>query len=122
MRLGKSKQEFLQWAYAQMAAGAPRQVVCDELLHGAVESPLDRAGRSEAESDLSGVMLDRNLFGQALEKAGRIDEAIALYEANVADQFGGSHPYERLGVIYRKRGDTVNEMRIKRIREALGVR
>lgn len=115
----RTKYDFLQWAYAQMAGGVPRQVICDELLFGKVDSPLDRAPRSEAEQDLSAVMVDRNLLGRAMEKAGRVDDAIALYEANVADQFGGSHPYDRLERLYRKRGDSTNVLRVKQIRKTL---
>ncbi len=122
LTLGKSQTDFLQWAYEQMAAGVPRQLVCDELIYGKVESPLDRQGRSEAEHELSGVMVDRNLLGQALEKVGRGDEAIALYEANVVDQFNGSHPYERLRIIYEKRNDVAKALRVCRIYVALATR
>lgn len=50
--------------------------------------------------DLMDLLVDRNLDGKEAERAGRMDEAIALYEANVADQFDGSHPYERLLIHY----------------------
>jgi hypothetical protein len=46
--------------------------------------------------------VDRNLNGIALEKEGNIDAAIALYEANIAARFDGTHPYERLRIIYSK--------------------
>jgi|SRR6266545_148047 len=45
---------------------------------------------------------DRNLKGIALEKEGNVDAAIALYEANITAQFPGTHPYERLRIIYTK--------------------
>ena len=45
---------------------------------------------------------DRNLNGIALEKEGNVDAAIALYEANIYAQLPGTHPYERLRIIYTK--------------------
>lgn len=46
------------------------------------------------------IMLDRNLKGKNLERRGAVDDAIKLYEANVADKFSGDFPYQRLRVIY----------------------
>jgi hypothetical protein len=46
--------------------------------------------------------VDRNQEGIVAEKAGDLDAAIALYEANVAAHFEGSHPYDRLRIIYTK--------------------
>ena len=44
----------------------------------------------------------RNLAGIELEKAGKIEEAILLYEKNVKERFDGNHPYDRLAIIYRR--------------------
>ncbi|WP_416151140.1 hypothetical protein ACM26V_09295 [Salipaludibacillus sp. HK11] len=49
--------------------------------------------------------VDRNLKGKELEKEGKIDEAMSLYWENVNENFEGSHPYNRLAVIYRKQKD-----------------
>jgi tetratricopeptide (TPR) repeat protein len=46
----------------------------------------------------------RNLDGIDLEQAGQIDEAVALYEQNVADGFSGDWPYSRLVSIYERGG------------------
>jgi tetratricopeptide (TPR) repeat protein len=46
----------------------------------------------------------RNLEGMELERAGRIDEATALYEQNVAEGFEGDWPYGRLVAIYERQG------------------
>ncbi len=46
-----------------------------------------------------------NLKGIEYEKAGDIDTAIEIYERVVARNFDGSHPYDRLSILYRKRGD-----------------
>jgi len=40
--------------------------------------------------------VERNLIGIELEKAGKVDEAIPLYEQNVRENFIGGHPYKRL--------------------------
>ncbi|HYY88947.1 MAG TPA: hypothetical protein VFA49_09130 [Chloroflexota bacterium] len=45
----------------------------------------------------------RNLAGLEAEQAGRVDEAIALYERNAAEGFPGDWPYGRLVAIYEKR-------------------
>lgn len=40
------------------------------------------------------------LRGQNLEQVGRVEEAIALYEVAVANDFDSSGPYDRLITIY----------------------
>ena len=45
----------------------------------------------------------RNLEAMAAEGAGDVDEAIALYERNVAEGFPGDLPYGRLVRIYERR-------------------
>ena len=45
----------------------------------------------------------RNLEAIAAEQAGHVEEAIALYERNVAEGFPGDLPYGRLVAIYEKR-------------------
>ena len=47
----------------------------------------------------------RNLEGMELERAGRTDEAVALYEQNLAEGFEGDWPYGRLVAIYERRGE-----------------
>jgi tetratricopeptide (TPR) repeat protein len=46
----------------------------------------------------------RNLEGLAAEQAGHLDEAIALYERNVAEGFVGDLPYGRLIMLFERRG------------------
>lgn len=58
--------------------------------------------------------VENNLTGRELEKSGKIDEAIELYERNVSDRFEGNYPYDRLAIIYRKRRDYDNEIRVLR--------
>lgn len=52
---------------------------------------------------LHNTMFRRNERAIKHEKAGRIDQAIALYEQNVTDRFDGNHPYTRLRILYTKR-------------------
>lgn len=56
--------------------------------------------------------LNRNMKGIELEKEGEIDKAIKLYEQNIAENCDGSHPYMRLAILYRKRKDYDNEIRV----------
>jgi len=49
------------------------------------------------------MQVDRNLDGIEFEKKGEIEKAIRLYEKNVEEDFEGSHPYDRLAVIYKKK-------------------
>lgn len=58
------------------------------------------------------MQAERNNKGIALEKEGRVEEAIILYEANIAERFVGSHPYNRLSVIYHKQKSYENERRV----------
>lgn len=62
--------------------------------------------------DIFHVMVERNLKGRDLEKSGKEDVAITLYEENVADRFDGSHPYDRLRVIYTRRKDFDGAIRV----------
>lgn len=105
---------LLQQADEQMQRGIPRQAICNAWLHmDRTALSLDEMqAYSEAERVLSGVMLERNLQGSVLEQAGQIDEAIKLYEANHTDAFIGSHPYERLRIIYTKRKQLDQAIRV----------
>ena len=58
------------------------------------------------------IMVNRNLKGIELEKKGNIEDAVKLYEENVADKFDGTHPYNRLAIIYRRKGQIKDEIRI----------
>jgi len=56
--------------------------------------------------------VERNLKGIQFEKDEQIDKAIKLYERNVEENFEGNHPYDRLAVIYRKRNQIGEEIRV----------
>lgn len=55
---------------------------------------------------------DINLKALELEKQGDVDTAITLYEKNVSHRFDGNCPYDRLTIIYRKKKDYDNEIRV----------
>jgi len=63
-------------------------------------------------AEIEDIMVDRNNKGIELEKRGDIEEAIKLYEQNTADEFDGTHPYTRLAIIYREKGQIENEIRV----------
>jgi tetratricopeptide (TPR) repeat protein len=69
---------------------------------------LDSEGQKELIDSKKSDILFRipvalNLLGIELEKEGEIDVAIKLYEINLLNEFEGSHPYDRLSIIYRKK-------------------
>lgn len=56
--------------------------------------------------------VDRNLLGIKLEKQGFIDNAIELYELNIKQGFDGNHPYDRLSIIYHKKKQYNEKIRV----------
>src|SRR5260370_31630032 len=56
----------------------------------------------------------RNLEAMAAEHAGKLDEAIALYERNIAEGFAGDLPYGRLVAMYERRGALDDAERVLR--------
>jgi len=63
-------------------------------------------------SKIENNWVNRNLKGIKLEKEGKIDKAIKLYEKNIKEEFDGSHPYIRLAIIYSKKGLLDDEIRV----------
>lgn len=55
----------------------------------------------------------RNNRGSTFEKAGKISSAIKVYEANIGiDCYPAHHSFKRLMVLYHKRKDYENELRV----------
>jgi len=99
----KSKKSYwLKWADGQMKQGLSRWDVAMQLLQSSHASADELRARLDAQSDLSNVFLQRNQDGMDLEKQGQIEEAIVLYQTNIAEGFTGQHPYERLRILYTK--------------------
>lgn len=53
-----------------------------------------------------------NLLGIQYEKEGNIEDAIKVYEENIAMCSNGRHSYDRLKIIYRRQKDRENEIRV----------
>jgi len=55
----------------------------------------------------------RNNKGIALEKEGKIDRAIKVYESNIVEGcYPARHSFDRLMILYRKQNDYDNEIRV----------
>ena len=54
----------------------------------------------------------RNEEAERAVHEGYPDRAIELYEISVAEEFVGSHPYERLASIYERRRDLEAALRV----------
>jgi len=99
----------------QTHKGVPRMAIWVELMNRARRANIsleERMALSEVETEVLSVMVDRNLRGKQLEKEGREAEAIKLYEANLTDCFNGTHPYERLRILYTRQGDYKDAIRV----------
>ena len=67
------------------------------------EKLMDECGpASDPEREDLGGMIQNNMIARQLERDGKYDLAIKLYESIVAKEFGGNFPYDRLAIIYRK--------------------
>lgn len=67
---------------------------------------------SKAASKIEDKIVERNMKGQQLEKELRIDEAIKLYEKNIAEFADTPYPYERLRIIFTKRKQYDDAIRV----------
>jgi hypothetical protein len=78
---------------------------------------LDKAerGRIGTENDpLRGfeAAMERHAEAERAEQSGDPEKAIRLYETSVAEEFVGSHPYERLASLYERRHDQQAALRV----------
>ena len=58
---------------------------------------------------------ERNIKGKEYEASGEIDKAIELYEQNLTLGSTAPFPYTRLSIIYKKRKDLNNEIRVLKL-------
>lgn len=110
--LAAARKHYDSLVNRQLKAGVPRQHIWNELIAMKPKGLANLTARSEAEHAIATIMVDRNLRGKDLEKHGKINQAIPLYEANLTDRFDGTHPYERLRIIYTQRRDYRNAIRV----------
>ncbi|MFC6996773.1 hypothetical protein [Rufibacter roseus] len=54
----------------------------------------------------------RNIQGKEFEKSKQSEKAALLYEENIKEEFDGTHPYERLAIIYKREGRLEDEIRV----------
>ena len=52
------------------------------------------------------------MLGSAYEKSGRLEQAIACFEASITDSDAGSYPFDRLLAIYNKQKRVADELRV----------
>lgn len=87
------------------------ETVADEIIAGRLavleiekgQNPNVPLGWYDVSSDAAlQYLVARNNKGIEREKAGDIDGAMFLYEVSVADAFFGSHPYDRLRILYTR--------------------
>lgn len=108
------KESIIKLVNQKLSDGVPRQIIYNDLLKISIKNrdPDEMEAFSEVGRELMTVVVDRNFTGKQYEKSGHIDEVLALYEANVTDQIEGSHPYERLRIIYTKRKQYDDAIRV----------
>jgi len=105
-----------EWVDGEIARGVPRGP-----LHRRLGKALDKTKNVEqmqalwaAIGRLEDIFADRNNDANKLEGYGQVDDAIALYEANLSDRYDGRYPYDRLYSIYARRHDYSNAIRVCR--------
>lgn len=60
----------------------------------------------------SKIYYENNKKGEKLEKEEKIDEAIEVFESNILIHTDTHYTYRRLSIIYKKRGEIDNEIRV----------
>ena len=64
---------------------------------------------------LKDIQVDRNIKAAEYKSNGFYEQAIELYELNIADRFEGSAPYTQLAFIYRQEKRYEDEVRVLKI-------
>ena len=103
-----------EWISAEVRRGVPRWTLYRRLSKAAAQTTMsaEKTIMAIEIKAIEDLLIERNRRGKELERAGNIDQAMALYEANVTDRFNGSHAYERLRALYKTRGDFANTIRV----------
>ena len=58
-----------------------------------------------AKKEAPNLIINYEAYGYTLEKEGKVEEAKLIYWKAINEGFDGSHPYERLRIIYAKNND-----------------
>lgn len=99
----------------------PREVLCtdaeelEKKLQRLTEEMFKNTNEEKAEFKLQDEYEQKSRLisiGIDLEREGMIDEAIKVYEKSIISKLPMKHPYERLAILYRKKKDYENEIRV----------
>ncbi len=99
-----------EWSQHLINQGIPISVICEYLSQQSEGRAAEY--RVRLASQLPSILVDRNLKGKTLEKKGKIEEAVKLYEVNVTDRCPDMQPYDRLRIIYTNKKYYAEAIRI----------
>ena len=103
-----------EWIARQQAEGIPLGRIEASLWESASDKNWLAGPLIAAAGLILDIFITRSASGAAAERGGKLSEAIELYEANVKDEFIGSHPYEQLFRIYFRDGRLEDAERVCR--------
>lgn len=115
------EERLRRWVEAQVRRCIPRQEIEDALIRAAwdqfpaAELPIYAVACFVVAGEVMRVMEIRHDEGERLERAGRSEEAILLYEENVGDGYLRPDSYRRLAKLYRDRGEHEAVSRVRRL-------
>lgn len=97
-----------------MTKGARLKVLRDDINEGLKARILSKEIKilMDEQQNIFSEMATRNILGKDLEKSERVEEAIRIYEENVAEEYDTPFPYERLAILYHKQKKYDDEIRI----------
>jgi hypothetical protein len=81
-------------------------------LFGLDPNERDRIGTEEDPLRGFEAAMERHAEAEKALQNGDLEVAIRLYETSVAEEFVGSHPYERLSSLYERRHDYNEALRV----------
>ena len=85
---------------------------CSAPLFGLGEDERERIGTEDDPLRGFEAAMERHAEAERAEQSGDPEKAIRLYETSVAEEFVGSHPYERLSSLYERRHDYEAALRV----------
>ena len=81
-------------------------------LYGLEEEERERIGTEEDPLRFFEAAMQRNEEAERALRNGDPERAIQLYETSIAEEFVGSHPYERLASLYERRHKPAEALRV----------
>ena len=92
--------------------GAPPSTEEPSPLYGLDEEEQERIGTEEDPLRNFEAAMQRNEEAERAVHNGDLERAIQLYETSIAEEFVGSHPYERLASLYERRRKPAEALRV----------